>query len=191
MTGSSKRTLAELMTALDAASDSDTASEHEKNLKRVQREFRGLIAHSENARELFLRDMSQVLEESLNWSELYKLAQQRLKIVRPAMRSNHAFVFLVADYLRAARHSERPRPYLCELLDDVRFVEDIAVEPAAIVALREMVQLPDYKLCGKAIYIFKKVSRRFGLPELPFTRPSVEQLFALYLKKYVRMQEQN
>ncbi|MGI8908244.1 MAG: hypothetical protein ACR2IE_17360 [Candidatus Sumerlaeaceae bacterium] len=177
---------ANIYEVLESATDVETAEQHLQQLKSIRRTFAQTLKADENARERFLADLASVLEELEDWPGVYRASRERLKIVRPAARSNHALVFLIAQYLESARRTVKPKPYVCELLDQVRFVEDVAVEPVAVVALRQMVLLSDFKLCGKAIYIFKKVARRYGMPDLAFTRASVDQLFNAYREKYLQ-----
>jgi hypothetical protein len=165
--------------------DSSSPEESLSALKAIQRRYSADIKSSEGARELFLEDLGFTYAELFDWKNALRICRERLRLVRPPGRSTASFVFLVTQYLAAARRVIKPTPYLCELLDQVRYVEDIAVEPAAALALWEMVRLPDYQLCGKAIYIFKKVSRRYDMPELKFTRASVDKLVNAYTKRYL------
>lgn len=174
-----------LYDALRTAAQNDDPADHLRTLKQIQRRFADSIRSDENARETYLAETALVLEELEDWPSLYRVCQQRLQIVRPAARTNTGLIFLIEQFLRSARYTIKPTPYLCELLDDVRYVEDIAVEPAAVVALREFVRLPDFRLCGKAIYIFKKVARRYDMHELPFTKASIDKLFRAYVKRYL------
>lgn len=174
----------ELYDALEQAARTDSPDDQLRQLKKLQRTFSAQLKSDEDARELYLRDLAWVYQDLEDWKLAHRTLRQRLEIVRPATRSTHAFAILVAEYLAVCRRAVKPTPYVCEVLDQIRFVEDIAVEPAAVVALRQMVQLPDFKLCGKAIYIFKKVARRYGKPELPFTKPSVDQLNTIYMRRY-------
>jgi hypothetical protein len=165
--------------------ESSSPAESLRILNGIRRRYSAELKSSESAREMFLEELGFTHAELRDWKSALKVCRERLQMVRPAGRSTASFVFLVAQFLAAARRVVKPTPYLCELLDQVRYVEDIAVEPAAAVALWEMVRLPDYQLCGKAIYIFKKVSRRYDMPELKFTRAAVDQLVSAYVKRYV------
>lgn len=177
-----------LLPSIYEALDYDSASAEEslQILQKIRRTYAKQIEADENARELYLADLGHLYLELGEWQKAYKVTSQRLKIVRPAVRTSSAYALLVAAHLLAARHAARPKPYLCEVLDEIRFVEDIGVEPAAVIALQQMIKLPDYKLCGKALYIFKKVTRRFEMPDLEFNSASVEKLYQAYSNKYLK-----
>ena len=166
--------------ALDSAAEQTTPAEYLRALKSLERTYAALLKSDPNARERFLADLGFALQEAGDWAGVLRVARRRVKLPRPVTRTTHQFVFLVAAYVEASRRMVRPVPYLREVLDEIPFIEDIGVEPSAVIALQQMVRLPDYKLCGKAIYIFKKASRRYGEPGLPFTKASVDKLAAVY-----------